>query len=313
MYNKISKFYNQITSAVIKGITADDGSRSIRFRGPVSFPDDIWLPELIREAIINRQDDIRRRRMCGTLATNTFDVRLQDVSHIITALEFVGYGGIEAEIEVLATEKGKMLAQMLPNIELSAIGTKIISDADELVGYTIVNITAGPKITFDDRGDPRDKYNFNVSTEIVDAQGFISGQDKKALDKNPFMDFRRFTSPAQGPWQEIQGSQGNQGPIQGFQGNQGFYAGSSPTRGETSAQADINDGPQSSLGYCFICGDACNDKAVASPQTTGKIPQTTGKICEKCAKSITQAAISKQKQVPSDGVERFAALGKREL
>jgi len=112
-----------------------------------------YTPGAVRKAVKDRQEEIRARRMMGTLGRpEDTKIRLADVSHIVTSLK-LEKGKLIGRFETLDTSAGQTLKGLLEERERKAKGKQCgsfqlqgignldhIDGKDVISDYTITNI-----------------------------------------------------------------------------------------------------------------------------------------------------------------------------
>jgi hypothetical protein len=115
----------------------------------------IYPESVLRQMVDQAQERVRSHRLMGRLGTSIDRVRIMDASHIVTALRYVA-PHIEADIEVLNTEKGNELLTLLESFgpvyyEVIPYGTGTVTARDantRVVGddYKLSALDVVPKL-----------------------------------------------------------------------------------------------------------------------------------------------------------------------
>lgn len=110
-----------------------------------------YTPKAVGKAVKDRQEDIKARRMLGTLGRpEDTKVRLTDVSHVVTSLK-VEKGKLIGKFKILDTSAGRIVSaflkeqkrkgRQLGNFQLQGIGNLDHIDGKDVISdYTITNI-----------------------------------------------------------------------------------------------------------------------------------------------------------------------------
>jgi len=127
----------------------------------------VYPRETLEHAVVRFREQIDRRRAFGTFVERARDgrTRLEDASHLVSAVNIDENGNLDAEIEVLATPQGRVLRELLDAevpLRLSARGFgSVRADGQVEEDYRLQSIDVLP--AHDRRIPPGDTMPLRVS------------------------------------------------------------------------------------------------------------------------------------------------------